>query len=280
MTVLVTGAERCGCRASYLAALFAFLAACGAGVDSPPIVNNGGAVLPTDGHLQVSFSVTIEEQVSGNGVAIRQNVGWVIRPETTDQMPVILYDRVVWDYAGVTIYGGVGLTASELVPVWFYCDGSDWFTVWYESTTDGIMREAFGQGVCSEALTAHDARVQLPSSTLNEINSVGEFTVQGPQLSVNDSGRGRMSLAGKAWDLAVFATVDCTVDCGSPGWYELHSLYWRPTATDMCLGLFYLFPDDPGRVSLEHSMCLPSLSDPEAGVPVAFEASWSLANRQ
>ena len=68
-----------------------------------------------------------------------------------------------------------------------------------------------------------------------------------------------MSLAGRSWQVYPFDLIDCSTTCGSPGWYELHSIYWDTNSTETCFGIFYLESNSPSAVPLDYSICLPNL---------------------
>jgi hypothetical protein len=249
------------------------VAACG-GAGEDHFTNDGNSVQPTANYLRNSFDVDVAESTLPNGISIAHNVGWVIRPDSTEQVPVFLYSHMYWDAISADVYSGLGVSSTELVPIWFYCNGSGWITVWYESTADGTMRCALALGTCSDARSATTQYVELPASTLALDHLVTSFTVSGSQVSVDGSGRGSMTFAEATWNLAVFGAVDCT-SCGTPGWYELHSLYWRRDSPDICFGILYLTPGSQ-IVQLAWSMCLPSLADPTGG-SIGFDATWTVS---
>ncbi len=67
-----------------------------------------------------------------------------------------------------------------------------------------------------------------------------------------------------------YAVVDCTENCGTPGWYELHSIVYDPKTAQACYGIVYLFEGGSGAVELSRSICFPELNSMDQ----AFTASW------
>jgi hypothetical protein len=84
-----------------------------------------------------------------------------------------------------------------------------------------------------------------------------------------------MEIGGVPWTVSPFALVDCSTGCGTPGWYELHSIYWNAAGTSTCFGIFYLVEGSPSSVALDYSICLPGLDDPTDGGAV-FRANWTM----
>ena len=69
-----------------------------------------------------------------------------------------------------------------------------------------------------------------------------------------------------------FHTVDCRAGCGTPGWYELHTIVWNQVRQEVGFEIIYL--DDKG-VSTSDGIELPdgtmTASGPFSG------ATWSLS---
>jgi hypothetical protein len=99
------------------------------------------------------------------------------------------------------------------------------------------------------------------------------FTIDGPAVHLDGAAPGTVTLGGGTLTLLVFNTVDCTIKCGTPGWTELHSLLWDPSAVRACFGIVYLRQDDLAHVQVAWSLTLPLLTDP-AGNAV-LPATWT-----
>jgi hypothetical protein len=122
---------------------------------------------------------------------------------------------------------------------------------------------------------ADDAFVEFPPVDLPAIDLVQGFAMQSPQLSFDGSGAGVMELGSGSYSVYPFNAVDCSTGCGTPGWYELHSVLWDPTTADACFGIYYLFVESPPvDVQLDYVLCLPTLEDPTAG-GVSLSAMYS-----
>jgi hypothetical protein len=71
-----------------------------------------------------------------------------------------------------------------------------------------------------------------------------------------------------------FTVVDCSKSCGTPGWYELHSILWESETGEIAYGIFYLTTGHPHQVQLEYTLELPSLERLDSAL---YEADWSRA---
>jgi hypothetical protein len=190
--------------------------------------------------------------------------------------PAFIYSRIPFASADATLYGGLGVEDGVWFPFWLYCTSDGRLTNIYGEMSDRDD-DAFPDvdGTCSDQGVAYPTTISLPAQTLSRVALTCGFTASAPlpdPLELVSSSVGSMSLLGDASSVYPFHTVDCRSGCGSPGWYEIHSIVWNPIQQVAAFGIFYL--DETG-VTLDDGVMLPS------GEPVigdAFSgATWSLS---
>ncbi len=87
---------------------------------------------------------------------------------------------------------------------------------------------------------------------------------------------GRATFDGATWSLYPFHTIDCS-ECASPGWYELHSVFWDPSKGAACIGILYLDVGLSTEVELAYLLCLPDVTSPIAQEQLEFASSWQMS---
>lgn len=123
-------------------------------------------------------------------------------------------------------------------------------------------------GTCQAAGATTPVSVSWPAMTVNTPAPITGFSVSGTGVSLTAGSSG--TLDGRTF--LPYATVDCSKDCGTPGWYELHGLILNSDSSDVCFGILYLFTDGRPTVELgSYSICFPSLNT--LGYQT-FTASW------
>ena len=93
------------------------------------------------------------------------------------------------------------------------------------------------------------APVSLAANTLSPVALTCGFSVQSaapPPASVDLKGsqNGTMSFFEGDSVALPFHTVDCRTGCGTPGWYELHTILWNQALQEVGFEIVYL--DDQG----------------------------------
>jgi hypothetical protein len=229
----------------------------------------------TSGSLAEPYDVSISATTNeGDSASIVHGVGTVTLGGS-GPIPVFVYEMIDWSAYGYVLYQALAVGPNSWKMIWFYCEGAN-FTdasgIEYEGTDQPTLATPNATGTCRETNSSVSETVSLPQSRLALGNLVQGFTVSGGGLEISNTAVGSMSHGAATYEVFPFAWVDCSTDCGAPGWYELHSLYWN--ANEACFGIFYLVVGDPDSVVLEYSVCLPSLDDPSNGYG-GFNASWS-----
>src|SRR5262249_62095878 len=154
-----------------------------------------------------------------------------------------------------------------------YCQGSRFTYVYYEDSLGGGLSAQPATGTCS-GLGAGSVAVDFPAFSLSLDGATPQFSIDGPQISRAAGAPGTMLLGGRAVTFFPISVVDCTMVCGTSGWWELHVVLWDQAAAKACFGILYLFLD-PGPLLLTYTLTLPDLSDPSGG-QTFFGAIWSL----
>jgi hypothetical protein len=230
--------------------------------------HDGPLVGPTSGTLAVDFTAT---SVTGNGttrlgaVAVAANLA----DYTLLGVPYVgvAYQHHVW--AGYTLYDIVSIAedGSNLAVTYLYCQGTDLTDAYTESFTLAMDYEV-ASGVCSGTETDTTVQVDLPALAVAPEPMDTGMTISGTGILLGATG-GHLDLAGKTWELLPFNTVDCSTICPGGSWYEIHSMLVRPA--EACFVILYLQLDAPGTVSLQYTLCMPTLDTTEAN----YFATWS-----
>jgi hypothetical protein len=241
--------------------------------DSTPTDDSAtpGVIAPaTDGTLRVPFDVAISGAAAPllDTAAIAHAVG-PITVFGESQRSLVWIDQA---WSGITLYFTLSIPddGHAMNVTYFYCYGDDLGYV-YALGFGEPLAGATATGKCPRAETPIDAKVSLPALTALPEPVATDIDVDGDAISIHD-GRGTLELGGATYDVTTFGTVDCS-DCGAPGWYELHSVLVG--AGDACYGVLYLFPDTPDTVQLGWTICVPSLTQPDAPHGVFYDAKWS-----
>lgn len=234
------------------------------------------SIAATQGNLSEGFEVEISGQGQGGSVGavtVSGNVGTLEISGAT--YPVAVYEQIPYSAAGDTLYQMLGAAPDKLIVAWAYCSAGALTYVYYETTEGVPVTYDSATGTCTATSGAHSATVEFPSVTLKGLPLVQGFTMTDSQLSYDGSDAGVMDLANEPYSIYPFDTVDCSSDCGSPGWYELHSVLWNAAAAQACFGIYYLFVETPpADIRLDYVLCLPGLNDPAPG-GVLFPGSYS-----
>lgn len=212
--------------------------------------------------------------ISGTGttiskVDIRNRFGNV----TLGGRPVsaLVYKGIPWNSYSLVLYQALAVEAHSWTVFWFYCKGRALTYVYWESTTSSKVNNETMTGSCTSVSTLHTA-VSWPAGSMAAPAVVKGFSVHGTDIEISSAAAGHVVLDNKTWLLYPYAIVDCSKTCGTPGWYELHSILWDGATAETTYGIFYLFTGQTHRVRLEYTFELPSLGRLGAAV---YEADWS-----
>jgi len=169
----------------------------------------------------------------------------------------------------------VAVQSDRVILTWITCYDSELAYVYYE-TTDGIASQKSqpASGMCDVVDQSHTEPVVLPALSMAAPAVVAGFNVTGPQLSFDSMSAGQATFAGTMWVMYPFHTIDCSA-CASPGWYELHSLFWDAAKRSACLGILYLEVSTTTEVELAYLICLPDVTSPLANDQLFYGSSWT-----
>jgi hypothetical protein len=186
-------------------------------------------------------------------------------------MSALVYRDIPWSGYSLVLYQALAVEAHSWTVLWFYCTGSSLTYVYWETTTSSKVNRAPMTGSC-KATNATNASVSWPAGSMPAPPIVAGFTVHGSSIDITSSAPGSADLDGRKWSLYPYAIVDCSKACGTPGWYELHSLLWDSATKETAYGIVYLIIGKPHVVQIEYALELPTLERP---VDTSFTADWS-----
>jgi hypothetical protein len=273
------------------------LAACGGGGGTPPdgpIDAIAGplpdaAMCPTStgfpaqlvlGPMQGSVANPFTVQITGSGssqigaVSLAADVGTVAIGGAAQTS--FVYMTV--PFGGYQLYQGFAVGASRWDVFWMYCNsnGTNLSNIYDEGVDGPLLFVEGASGSCNGAMTATTTQVTLPASMIASPTSVYTgYVVDGTKIHIASNGIGSVTLGGATMPLVVFGTVDCRTACGSPGWFELHSVVWDAAHQRTIFVIVYLESGAPGSVLLTYARALPDLSDPIGSQ--GLSATWNPA---
>jgi hypothetical protein len=261
-------------------ALLFVLAACGpsAGVmpsPSPaasPVLGSPPAGAMAWPAISVEDTDTFGIDISGTGtgvakVDIRSRFGAVKLGGRV--ISALVYQKIPWN--SYSLYQALAVEAHSWTVLWFYCTGSSLTYVYWETTTSPLLNREPMNGTCTSTSTT-SAAVSWPAGSMPAPALIAGFSVHGAQIEISGAAPGHATLDGKSWWLYPFATVDCSQICGTPGWYELHSVLRDVDTGETGYGIVYLFTGQTHRVQLAYTLELPAVKRP---TDTTFNADWS-----
>jgi hypothetical protein len=178
-------------------------------------------------------------------------------------------------YSGERDFEIVAASPDRLILAWITCaNGTDLAYVYYDST-DGISSNAelLSSGTCTLVTQTTDEAVALPALSFPPPAVAPGFTISGAKIAYDGQSPGSADIAGSTWALYPFHVIDCTA-CATPGWFELHSLFFDPASSSASLGILYLQQAAPSSVELAYFIRLPSVDDP-IGQQLVYPATWT-----
>jgi len=243
---------------------------------NPTTPGNRISVAPTDGLLSLSFRLDSSAVGSDRlgAVDIAANSG-TLELEGVE-LDAVVYEKIPWPELGYALYQGLAVAPDQLAVFWLYCQDGELSWIYAETTAGQLLFVEEASGTCEVSAEPTQTSIALPALEIGIPDLVEGFTVDGEQVEVDSAGRGFLSVDGEPLELFVFGTVDCTEDCGDPGWWELHTLVYDRASLRMCFAILYLFidPAEAGVVGVEYSLTLPDLADPIGSQQLA--ATWTL----
>lgn len=175
-------------------------------------------------------------------------------------------------FSSYQIFGTVVIAPDRWSIAYPYCSGSSLVDVYAEAVGSGGFALLPATGSCAFAMTTATTAVDLPAFTIPMPVASGDATVTGTQIDL-DHGAGQIAVGGVMEPAVVFNTVDCSTMCGSPGWYELHTLIWDAASQAATFVIIYLELGSSDQVQLSYALRLPTLDDPFQNEVLA--ATWT-----
>jgi hypothetical protein len=179
------------------------------------------------------------------------------------------------EFAADRDYEIIGVQSSRLIVAFITCTNTDLDFIYYE-TTDGITSstELAATGTCAVLENSTKEAVSLPAVSMPEPGVLFDWSITGQNISFDGTKPGSALIAGTSFTMYPFHEVDCSA-CASPGWFELHSLFWDPAKQNACLGILYLEQAALNNVELAYFVCLPSITNPIGAESLNFPATWT-----
>ena len=235
-------------------------------VPEGPIAVAGGQAT-----LRANFTANVSGTLTGRigAVSMTNNAGTVELDGVA--LPAFGYVRQAWDGFGLTLVQTLIVKNDALYPAWLYCSGTKFDGVYYEGTDGSAMTwEPAMDGTCEITDAATNRAVDVPSFEMTAPTPDHDFRVTGGPLVVEPGRSGTYTHDGTTWQAHPFEVVNCTTDCGTPGWWELHTILWDGASA--CFVIYYFF--EGGRASqVAYSVCLPGF---EARIPEqTIGGTWS-----
>lgn len=220
----------------------------------------------TNGAISLPFTVDIAGAGSGvvGEVAIGGGTGTVVVKGA--KLPALVYERQ--PFGEYVLYQALAVAADRWYVLWAYCRGPQLSYVYYEGTDGTAIAYEPASGTCAESESPSAPSIAFPALDMPIPPLLQGFEVTGPDVDIRDGAPGELRLGGPPLTVLPFDSVDCTQDCGTPGWREIHALLWDRKRERACFGIFYLF-DQATPVLLTYSLTLPDLSDPAGRLELA-----------
>ncbi|MFT3697798.1 MAG: hypothetical protein QM831_31955 [Kofleriaceae bacterium] len=214
----------------------------------------------THGTLANPFTATID----GSGISIANDTG------TIDSTSAALYNSV--PFGTYQIFGSIVVAPDRWTIAYPYCMNGSLVDLYAEQVGPGGFVLTQRTGTCSSTTASIQAQVDLPSFSIATPSPVGNATVHGAAIDL-DHGVGTIAIDNVKQPAVVFDTVDCSSTCGSPGWYELHTLIYDDTAHTATFAIVYLKIGTANSVQVSYAMRLPTLDDPFHDA--VLDATWT-----
>jgi hypothetical protein len=204
------------------------------------------------------FSAQMTSGPPGLAVTIVDNKG-TIAFEGRGPIPAFIYQRVPYPALQRMVYSGLGIEDGTWYPFWLDCTEDGRLTNFEGEMTDsdlGVLETV--EGTCSPTGDFQAFPLDIPAHSLRNVALTCGFSVTAPpgarEIDLGGSRPGSIAFSGSSATVLPFHTVDCREGCGSPGWFELHTIVWDPVGQSVGFAIFYL--DDTG-VSLSNAFFLP-----------------------
>jgi hypothetical protein len=240
--------------------------------DADPVFPDAGGPTITETNVPVTTTFVLDAVAEGTSrvghIELQDGVGSVeIDGDTLDAFS---FEHPP-EFSGYMLYHVVAARRDEVFMLWLYCQGTSLTYVYSEGTDGSPMLGEGASGTCVATHTASTITASLPALALPPVALQTGYTLTGDMLSYGGTSPGEIVFDGITYSLLPFEDVDCYTVCGSPGWYELHSLLWSSTLERLGFGVLYLFDGQP--VGMGYVLFLPDGERP--GGYYTFDSTWT-----
>jgi hypothetical protein len=248
--------------------------------DAPP---DAITVPPSNAIWHAKEDVTFDGKGTGDlgFIKITHGVGTIVFKGET--VPAFFYTSTsappgtddAGTFAGDRDFEIVAATPTRLIATWITCHDDVTLTYVYFESTDGpqTSTERSATGTCTIVETPTDEAISLPALALPYPALVTGFTMTGAQIGYDGSAAGTATVAGAATQVYPFHEIDCS-KCATPGWWELHALFYDPTSASLSFGILYLAQARPDLVELAFLVRFPEVDNP-IGEQLDYTATWT-----
>jgi len=227
----------------------------------------------TAGSLELPFTFDAEGSGTDRVGAIEVSGGLAAIEVDGEAWIGVAYEHQDWSAFGYDTFQVLLVAPDHWVVLWIYCQGSELTDLYFEVSDGSPLAYEPASGACTLVDEPDTVDVALPAVDMHVDQLVAGYRVLGDDLQIDGPAPGALRLGPTEMHVLAFRDVDCSAECGAPGWYELHAVLWDPVGSRACFGIFYLFLDDQ-PVLLTYSLTLPDLTDP-AG-ETQLDATWDL----
>jgi len=214
-------------------------------------------IVPTSSG-SITLPVTL---TSSSGQSSNRQLSWQLAGGTgTFTIAGKSYECLAYEYQNWADYNlvlidliGLASDNSGIGVVYLYLNSSNViYDCYYESFTTAITSNG-ASGPIQYTEKSESVKYSLPGiANLPSIKS-NSIKISGSTI-VYSSGTGwALNQAKTNFTITTFVTVDCT-DCGSGGWYELHSFFYDGKSVG-CFGIIYLEFPNHNVVTMVYGMC-------------------------
>jgi hypothetical protein len=187
--------------------------------------------------------------------------------------PVVAYQHQAWPSAGYDLYQLISVGPDRFDLFWLYCTTDQKLSwVYFESTDGTPVTYEQTTGTCAPGAAGLTVTVDFPAVSMPLPKPVSGFSVKGDHLDLGGETPGWLEENGVRYSAIPFNSVDCTTACGTPGWWELHTLLWNQDLGTASVGILYLFEGGTSE-ALTYSLSFPDLG--MGGVTTPFMGPWT-----
>ena len=221
------------------------------------------------------INATTAPGATGTTVSIVSNQG-TVSFGGRGPFQAFIFNRNVFPAADSIVYGGLGVETGAWFPFYLYCSQDGRLTqVDGEMTDRDVSVFDLVDGTCTDQGVGPMYPVSLAANTLSPVALTCGFSAHASgtnPLDLLSSQNGSMTFFGGDSIALPFHAVDCRTGCGTPGWYELHTIVWNQIQQEVAFVIVYL---DVTGVHWANGIELPSGTTTD--VDLFPGATWSLA---